>query len=177
MAELTTLARPYARALFNLAKDSDELQQWSQCLLALQCIFKDSAIVKHLSSPRLDVDARVDLLKNLCGAYFNDKTANLVHLLVRYHRLNLLPVIADLYVELLTQEQAQLSVHLRVAQETPQILIDQLSQSLTKKHNKEIKIMLEVDASLLAGAVIRIGDSVIDGSLNGRLRQLAQTLD
>lgn len=176
MAEFTTAARPYAHAAFLHALETDAINQWSGTLETLSRIYLDPAMAMHLSSPQLDNTARVALLSDLLAEQLNQHIGNFLHVLVENKRLSLLPAINDLFVALVAKKQERLSVEISLATETPDSTIKALKEQIGKKFGQAVELSVKIDPELMAGGVIRIGDTVIDGSVRGRLRQLKQSL-
>ncbi|MEM7218361.1 MAG: F0F1 ATP synthase subunit delta [Pseudomonadota bacterium] len=176
MAENATMARPYASAAFDVAKGSQELGRWSRALgfLAAAC---DQASVRELfESPNFDAPVKAQKLIDVVADELDDRTRRFVQVLASNKRLALLPEISTQFEILRAAEEQQIDVHVTSAQAlTPeQELL--LSEALYRKFQRKINMTHDVDAELLGGAVIRAGDTVIDGSLSGRLRKLAETV-
>jgi F-type H+-transporting ATPase subunit delta len=97
MAELTTLARPYAKAVFGFALANQELEAWSKILGVLAAVSQETAVAEVLSSPALTSDQLVDKVAILCGDELNEAGKNFVTVLADNKRLPLLAAIADQY--------------------------------------------------------------------------------
>ena len=184
MAENRTLARPYANALFELARDGATLPAWSAALDALAVALRDPGVVAILERPSLDDATRVALVCDLGTAL--DATAaetlaspqcqNLLRLLADNGRLAVLPDIALLFAELKDREENSIDVGVVSAVELNAATRDTMVAALEKRLNRKVRLQASVDASLIGGAVLRAGDLVIDGSVRSRLHELANTL-
>jgi F-type H+-transporting ATPase subunit delta len=176
MAELTTLARPYAKAVFGFALANQELEAWSKMLGVLAAVSQETAVAEVLSSPALTSDQLVDKVAILCGDELNEAGKNFVTVLADNKRLPLLAAIADQY-EVLKAKQLEMSdVEITSAFEIDSDINDKLAQALTNKLNVKVNIHTQVDKTLIGGAVIRAGDLVIDSSVKARLAKLNEAM-
>ncbi|MEE4298400.1 MAG: F0F1 ATP synthase subunit delta [Pseudomonadales bacterium] len=178
MAELATLARPYARAAFEAAREDgdDGLDRWSRMLALLAAAVEQEAVADAIVSPSRTPEGKAQMIVDLLGDDLSDKGRNLVRLLAENKRLELTPEIAPLYEELKDAFLRTLEVEVVSAREISQADLDALSEKLAARFDKQIALTSRIDPSLLGGAVIRAGDEVIDGSIRGRLDRLADTL-
>ncbi|MCK9502757.1 MAG: F0F1 ATP synthase subunit delta [Porticoccaceae bacterium] len=177
MAELSTLARPYAKAVFEYAQASGNLEQWSAVLAVLSAVVSEATMQKLLGSPELTTQQQAATLSDVCAESLDDKGRNLVQLLAENRRLQLLPFIREQFDALKLQRQQSVDVELISAQPLDQGQQDKLAQALARKLERSINITTSVDESLLGGVLIRAGDTVIDGSIRGRLTKLAEALN
>ena len=190
MAEKQTLARPYAEAVFELAQARNALKPWSEMLALVTAIAADENIQRLASDPRVDRARFRDLFLDVCsdvqgstsvagdrksGATKNldDAGANFVRLLVENRRLNLLPEIVAQYESLKADAEARVEVTVTSAFTLEPEQLKSLSAALKRKLGREVNITAQVDKTLMGGIVIRAGDLVIDGSVRGRLADLA----
>ncbi|MGD9659720.1 MAG: F0F1 ATP synthase subunit delta [Porticoccaceae bacterium] len=177
MAELSTLARPYAKAVFEYAQASGALEQWSSALAVLSAVVSQETMQKLLSSPELTTQQQAATLFDVCAESLDDKSRNLVQLLAENRRLPLLPFIREQFEALKLQRQQSVDVELVSAQPLDQAQQGKLVQALARKLERSVNITTSVDESLLGGVLIRAGDTVIDGSVRGRLTKLAEALN
>lgn len=173
MSELITIARPYAKAVFELAQAQGKLAEWSNLLAGLASSIGQADVAALLEDPRLS-DAQVgDVLVKAYGDQLDQQGQNFVRLLAENDRLDTLVNIAALY-EVERAKAEQLTDVLMVsAQEVTPSQIQALQTKLEAELNGKVRIETQVDESLVGGAVIKYGDRVIDGSVKGRLAQLA----
>ncbi|WP_133491110.1 F0F1 ATP synthase subunit delta [Alcanivorax sp. 24] len=177
MAELTTIARPYAKAAFLYAKEAGVLDKWEQMLTTMAAVAQDATMHAFLDRPQLDDAAKVDAFAQVCGDVLDQSGRNFIAQLARYKRLSLLPLILALFHELLAEQQAFTDVELISAYEMEDADISRLVDALKRRLGGEVKISTSVDPALIGGVLVRAGDTVIDGSVRGRLNRLAEQLN
>jgi len=173
MAEIQTLARPYAEAVFELAKSSDALARWSEMLAFISAVAADENMQRLSNDPRLDRARFLELFLNICGKNVSDEGANFVHLLLENRRLSLMPEIVSQFEALKAEAEARLEATVVSAFPLEADQIKTLGNALKRKFGRDVNLTAQVDKTLLGGVVIRAGDLVIDGSLRGRLAELA----
>jgi len=174
--ETTTIARPYAEAIFGRASESDKLDHWSDMLGLLSALVQDARVAAAISNPKLESSQRIALMQDICGKHLDAEGQNLVRLLVRNGRVGVLPEIAALYEGLKNESQGTLDVQVVSAYEMTQDQEDKLAAALKKRLDRDIRVTSEIDSELIGGVLIRAGDLVIDGSVQGRLQKLATEL-
>jgi F-type H+-transporting ATPase subunit delta len=181
MAELSTLARPYARAAFEVARDNRQLTEWASGLAIVASLIKDATVQQLLSAPQLTAAQKSAALVDLCRDSFATQCqTSLIHfisVLAENKRLALLPFIESLFVELKAQYEKTLDVAVTSAFPLESALQQQLTDALTTKLHRTVTLSVQLDPSLIGGAIIRAGDTVIDASVRGRLAQLAHVVD
>ena len=177
MAETSTIARPYAHAVFKLAKSSGDLAKWSDTLDYAAVVAGDDRVAALFNNPRVTEEQVVKLFLDICGSNIDDKGVSLIRLLAENSRLGLLPEIAAQYSELRATEEDTLQARLITARPVDDAVQKRLAEALGKRTGRKVTLSAETDESLLGGAVIRAGDLVIDGSVRGRLERLAHTLN
>jgi F-type H+-transporting ATPase subunit delta len=177
MAELSTLARPYAKAAFEFARSRGELTNWSAQLATVATVIQDPSVGAVLDDPAKTSQQLASTIGELCGDAVNDEGRNFVAILAENKRLALLPEIRSLFEQYKANQEktVQVQVHsaFALADETQQKLAD----VLTRKLEREVKVDTAVDEALLGGVLIRAGDLVIDGSVRGRLNKLAEAMN
>ena len=176
MAELATIARPYANAVFNLAKQEQTLEPWSRMLGILSATSRHPTVHVLLSDPELPAQAKAFRLADVCGEELDDRAKKLLQALADNDRLDLLTEIRQQFEALKAEEEKSLDVEVVSAYDLDDAQRANLVRSLSEKFEKEISIESRVDRSLIGGAIIRAGDVVIDGSIRGRLNKLAEKL-
>jgi len=189
MAETTPVvrpaaaARPYARAAFEDAQDAQALPLWSELLQAAAAIAADPAMRRLLGpwNPQLRGEQKADLVAGLCRDVRGGMETPVVfvaflRMLAEFHRLHQLPGIAVLFERLRAEAESVLHAQLITATVVTAAQSDSISRALTARFKRSVELDCKTDASLIAGAVIRIGDRVIDGSARGRLDKLAMAL-
>lgn len=176
MQEKITLARPYAVAAFEQARDEGKLQDWSTMLHVLSLVVSDPQMENVLDNPGLSNETLVDIVLDICGKYFSDSGKNFVRLLVETGRLSLAQQMYMLYEQRRMEEEGIAEVEVVSAYPLDPTQQQKIANAMSKRLEKKIEISTRTDASLIGGVVIRAGDSVIDASVRGRLRQLGSTL-
>ena len=176
MAELATIARPYANAVFDLAKNAGSLDAWSRMLAVLASTAEHETVSVLLSSPDLSPVAKAGKLGELCGDEIDDQARKFLFALADHDRLSLVNEITTQFEALRAEELRSLDVMVTAAYELTADQKESLAQALSKKFEKEVALESAVDASLMGGAIIRAGDIVIDGSVKGRLTKLVDAL-
>lgn len=176
MAELATIARPYANALFTLAKQENQLDGWSRMLAVLHTTIADERVGLLLESPDLPAQAKAFRLAEVCGSELDDRGKKFLQALADHDRLTLVGEIREQFEDLRAEEEKSLDVEVISAYEMTEAQSADLVRALNAKFDKEISIETRVDRSLIGGAVVRAGDIVIDGSIRGRLNKLAESL-
>jgi F-type H+-transporting ATPase subunit delta len=172
MSELSTLARPYAEAVFRLARGESDLAGWSRRLATLVAIVSDAQLARLNADPAVAADRVAALVIEVAGADLGERGANFVKVLAENCRLSLLPVIAEQFETLKAGAEGTLEATITSAQELAQPQIDDLVAGLRAKFNRAVTVQVAVDPELIGGAVIAIGDQVIDGSVKGRLQRM-----
>jgi F-type H+-transporting ATPase subunit delta len=177
MAESITLARPYAKASFEVALAAGELSAWSQSLKLLASVATHDTVRKTMLSPALTAAEQASMLIKLCGDELMPKAGNLIRLLAENKRLQLLPEISELFEALKANQEMTVDVELSTAFELNKDVVKKITQALQTRLNREIKLQTRVDKHLIGGAVIRAGDTVIDSSVRGKLTKLAEAMN
>ncbi|MGA0587774.1 F0F1 ATP synthase subunit delta [Dyella sp. KRB-257] len=175
MAQAITLARPYARAAFELAHAAGALNDWSRALAFAAIVAKDPQIAGLANDPRVQ-PSQMAALHLPQGMASDSPFALFLAELAEHRRMALLPEVADLFEEYKREAESQLLVKVTSAMALDAAQIDQLKASLKRRFKREIELETQVDASLLGGVVIDTGSEVIDGSARGRLERLAGAL-
>jgi F-type H+-transporting ATPase subunit delta len=189
MAETTTVvrptaaARPYARAAFEDAQAAQAVPLWSELLGTVATVAADPAMHRLLGpwNPQLRGEQKAELVAGLCrdiqgGAELPDAFISFLRVLAEFHRLHELPGIAVLFERLRAEADRVVHAELISAAVVTDAQRKRVVKALKAKLKRNIVLDCKTDASLIAGAVIRIGDRVIDGSARGRLDKLAMAL-
>jgi len=176
MAETSTLARPYANALFDIAKDERDLERWSRMLANLGAASGHPKVKLLLEAPDVGNEQKAFRLIEICGDELNDRAKKFVQVLARNRRLALLVEISQQFEVLRALEEQNLDVEIVSAYPLSDAESAHLASVLRDKYEKEITLTSRVDPYLLGGAIIRAGDTVIDGSVRGKLDKLGESL-
>lgn len=176
MSDLTTAARPYARAVFELARDTGSFAEWSDRLQLLSAVVLDPQMNAILDAPSLGAVQRAELILKVCGDKVGEPGANLVRLMAENGRLKLMAEVTALYEVLRAKAEGKVEAQVISAQPLTAEQQAAIAASLSKRLGSEVSLSVDVDAELLGGAIIRANDLVIDGSVRGRLNKLASQL-
>ncbi|MBQ45425.1 MAG: F0F1 ATP synthase subunit delta [Porticoccaceae bacterium] len=177
MAELSTLARPYAKAAFEYAMEAGDLQGWSDSLGTVSSVAKQSSVDQLLSSPSSTASEQAAALTGICGESLSSAGKNFICILSENRRLKLLPQIAHQFEIMKANQEKAIEVDVASAQPLDEEQQEKLTEALSKKLERKVNMQVSLDKSLLGGAVIRAGDTVIDGSIRGRLTKLAESFN
>lgn len=176
MAELTTLARPYAKAAFEVAVDGNSLGDWSRGLALVAAVVSEPSVKTALSSPSLTGEKQAGLLVDLLGDEITGPVKNFIAILADNKRLPLMPEIVGLFEILKANQEMRIDVNVISAFPLSGPLQEKLVASLKARLKRDVVLHSETDKSLIGGAVIRAGDLVIDGSVRGKLAKLAESM-
>jgi F-type H+-transporting ATPase subunit delta len=175
MSNALTLARPYARAAFDLARAHQALGAWAGKLAFAAEVAADPRVVALLGDPRVGRDQLVQMFAPE-GEAGDSPFAGFLAVLAANGRLGVLPEIGALYEELKDEAERVLKVGVRSAAPLGEAETARLRDALRRRFGRDIELRQEIDPSVLGGAVIDAGDIVIDGSVSGRLARLEQAL-
>jgi len=177
MAELSTLARPYARAAFEVALQDSALDSWASMLGVSAAVANEESISALLTDPSLSSERVAQSFIDILGDALEAKSQNFIRLLAENKRLVLLPEIAGLFEILKANQEKSIDVEITTAFEVSSEISDRLAAALKDRLQREIRLATSVDKSLIGGAVIRAGDTVIDSSVRGKLNKLAEAMN
>ena len=176
MSNTTTLARPYAKAAFELAGADSATGRWNEMLVLASALVTDETMANLLQSPQLTSQQVVQVLSDTGGEAFDSRFRDFLAVLSENKRFPLLPEITELYQRL--QEEADKLLRVRVvsAFELDEDQATRLKDALARRFEREILLESEVDKSVIGGAVVYADGQVIDGSLKDRLAKLSNSL-
>mgnify|MGYP003520071519 CR=1 FL=1 len=177
MAELSTIARPYARAAFEYARDSKQLPQWDEQLATAAAVVADKGLQAALNDPALTAERQARILTDVCGDTLGAHVGNFIAVLAANKRLSLLPEIHSLFAQYKANQEKSVDVEVISAFDLADAARDKLAEVLGRKLERQVKVRTTTDRNLLGGVLIRAGDLVIDGSVRGRLNKLAAALN
>lgn len=176
MAELVTVARPYAKAAFKFADESKTAAEWSAMLGFSAAVMSDKTMAAALDNPQLTADKKAELFISVCGDKLNAAGKQFIHQLAQNKRLKALPQVSILFEKLLAEQQRKQEVSVTSAYELSAAEKETLKKALANKLGKEVSLQSDIDKTLIGGVVIRAGDLVIDSSVRGKLQQLSHAL-
>ena len=176
MAELTTLARPYAKAAFEYADAANGLAAWSEALSTLAGIVADETVSVALSDPSKTSQQSADLVIDLAGSAITAEIGNFVRLVSENKRLSLLGEISSLFDLMKSNREQILDVKVSSAYLVTGPQEKSLSKALTESLSRNVQLECDVDDSLIGGVVIHAGDTFIDASVKGQLAKLNEAI-
>lgn len=176
MAEFTTIARPYAQAVFKLAHQQQALGAWSDMLGLAAVVAADPDMRKLLDNPRVTPAQLADLFVDVCGERLTEDGRNLVRLLAERRRLVVLPEIFGLFEQLKHDAEGAIKAQLITAFPATDAQKQTIAAALKQRFGRDVQLEYITDPTLMGGAVVRAGDLVIDGSVRGKLARLGTAL-
>jgi F-type H+-transporting ATPase subunit delta len=176
MAEIATVARPYAEATFMAALEANRLAPVGEALEIIAAAARDEQMRSALSNPKVSAQQKKDLFAAVVGERLDSITRNLVAILIDGHRDVLIGSIAEQYDELKREHEKELRVRISSAQALTDEQRAQIVEALERRYGKKIEAEMDVDPELLGGARVQVGDQVINASMRDALAQMAAAL-
>jgi F-type H+-transporting ATPase subunit delta len=176
MADKSTIARPYAKAAFEEARDRKRLGPWSQALRTGAAVVADPRVGSLLDNPRVTPQQLAELLIGIAGTELEEEGRNFVGTLADNARLALLPEISARFDELKSEAEGIIDVMVTSAAPLDEAQRRKLAQALERRLGRQVRMQCAIDPALIGGAVLRAGDWVLDGSLRSRLDGIAYAL-
>lgn len=175
MSELTTVARPYAKAAFDFAVEAKAMDSWLAQLTFAAEVAKDATIKSYISGGA-SVEQAQTLFLSVCAEQVDSQGQNFIKVMAQNERLLVLPQVLEQFIALKADFEQEISVDVTSAVEVTAEQKTTLSAALEKRLARKVKLNCTVDVSIVSGLVIKAGDMVIDGSVKGKLNRLATTL-
>lgn len=176
MAELATIARPYAEAVFRLAKQGNALQAWSDALNLIARIYGDSQMQAVMANPKVSPADMERMMLAICGERIDGVARNLIQLLVHNRRLSVVAEIREQFEQLKLEDEGKLDAKISSAFPMEDTQRDQVVNMLSARFKRKIDATVTVDPDLIGGVKVEVGDKVWDASVRGRLQSMAATL-
>ncbi len=180
MAENIAIARPYARAAFDLARDAGQLDAWSDALSAAAAVVSDAQVAALIGAPATDAGKLVELIAGIAAqaapGVAAAKVTNLLRLLAENGRLRALPEIAAAFEALKAETENRVEVTLTAASPVDDATQAKIIEALKKRFGRDVSLTFALDESLIGGARLHADDLVIDGSVRAGLHKLASAL-
>ena len=176
MAEITTIARPYGEAVFKLALETHSVARWSETLQWLAAVASDRDMAALVGNPRVSREQLEDVIFSVCGDRLDEEARQLIRLLIENHRVAVLPAIRHQFEALRHQQEGELDALIVTAFELSAEELGNLVQDLERRFAKKIRPEVMLDAALIGGVKVTVGDVVIDGSVRARIDQMAIAL-
>ncbi len=176
MAENITIARPYAEAVFRLARETNTLDQWSQELSLLAQIVADQRVAQCISNPNVTRAQLEELVLGVCGEHLGAAGRNFVQVLVQYARLARMPEIRTLFEQFKLEHEGVLEANIQSAFAMDDAQKRQLVAALEVKYQRKVRAEISVDKQLIGGVKIMVGDQVLDATVRGSLESMSAAL-
>lgn len=176
MAESVTIARPYAEAVFRLARESKALAAWSDRLKLLAAIAQDAEMTRVIGSPKLSAGQVAQLFVSLSGEAGNQDLVNFINLLAENERLGVLTQIQETYEQLKSAEEGVKDAFVSSAFPLDDAQLKNLMSQLEVHFGAKLQPRVEVDPSLIGGIRVAVGDQMLDASVRGKLEAMASAL-
>ena len=176
MAERATIARPYAKAAFAVAREGGTLDQWSRWLSTAREVVLSEEFQKLERSPGVSTGQLEELIAGICGADLDAQGKAFLALLTENGRLDFLPEIATRFKELEAEDRNIAEVEIVSATTLDDRQKERLAAALRARLRRDVRLTCSVDPALIGGAIVRSGDMLIDGSLRGKLERLETEL-
>lgn len=176
MAEALTIARPYAEAVFKLARANNTLPAWADMLQLAATIAADERIRSLVDNPKVSAKRLGELLLSICGDKLSNEGRNFILLLVENGRVEILPQVSELFEQLKAQHEGVLEAKITSAFAMNDTQLKDLVANLEVKFKRKIEATVNVNPELIGGVKVEIGDEVLDASVRGKLEAMAVAL-
>lgn len=177
MTDLSKLARPYAKAVFEFAQQQGALNQWSSTLQTLSHYISQPEMIAFLKNPRYSDAEHVQLCLDVGGSLLDEAGKNFIRIVAKNNRLDTLPCIAEQFETYRASAEKVQHVLVKSAIPLDEKTKEKLRQRLAEKYASRIELQNEVDSHLLGGLVVTVGDQVSDSSLQGQLARLRDAIN
>jgi F-type H+-transporting ATPase subunit delta len=176
MAEIATIARPYAEAVFRLAKQTNSFENWSGMLKFAVAVVKDKAMQSYLRNPKLTSDQIGGLVVSVCGERLSTAARNFIKVLAENDRLTALPEIGDMFEKRRAEEEGVIDAKICSAFPLTDAQLHDLVGAVETRFKRKINPIVSTDPELIGGVRVIIGDEVIEASVRGKLQAMAFAL-
>jgi F-type H+-transporting ATPase subunit delta len=170
------VARPYAKAIFDIAVENNTLQQWSEVLAGLATTAQETVFINFIINPRVTAKQRENLLVGIVEQCLGNAGKNFIQILANNQRLDIFPELAVTYEQMRTEYENITPIKAIAAYPLTAEQQTKLELALQKRLQKKVALQYTVDQKLLGGMMLYIGDTIIDGSLRNKLDRLKQDL-
>lgn len=175
MADLITIARPYAKAAFEFATEHNQVEEW-QSMLTFTAEVSQDARIEDLLISDMKPDSIADLFIAISKEVLNEYGRNFIKVMAENKRLSILPEVLKLFVQYRLEKESEVDVDVISASVLTEEQLDKISVAVEKRLSRKVKLNCHIDQSIISGFIIRAGDMVIDSSIRGRLNRLSDAL-
>ena len=176
MADITTIARPYAEAAFRLAREKSAFDQWSGMLKLLDTVVQDERVARCIGDPKVNGEQLENLILGICGEQLDGAGRNFVQILVHNDRLTVVPSIREQFEQLRLAHEGVLEAEIHSAFAIDAAQIDEIVKKLAAKYQRKVRAEVSVDPQLIGGVKIVVGDKVFDATVRGKLDAMSAAL-
>lgn len=176
MAEARTIARPYAEAVFRLARSNGKLPAWSAMLQLATAMAVDESMRAIIGNPKVPAKRLGELLLEVGSDKFDEEGRNFILLLAENGRIEILPEVSELFDQLKTQYEGVLEAKIISAFPVSDEQLKKLVADLESRFKRKIEATVSIDPELIGGVKVEIGDEVLDASVRGKLEAMAIAL-
>ena len=176
MTNYANIARPYALAAFEFARDKQQLSGWKAFLASAALVARDPQAAKMLENPEVQSSNQYELFQSVLAAVMDENQNNFLRLLAQKRRLPALPNMSEEFNAYYAALEKTSNVRVITAVDMQEEFKQKLARALSKRIQREVVLHCEVDPNILGGAIIHMGDNVIDGSVSGKLNRLRESL-
>ncbi|UYM18402.1 F0F1 ATP synthase subunit delta [Endozoicomonas euniceicola] len=174
--ELTTCARPYAKAAFQLARELGQLDEWSRMLTLCASVSRHEAVDRMLNDPSTNGDMKAEAFIQLCEGSLTVEVENYIRILTNKKRISLLPHIDALFEQMKSQDQSYQDVIVTSAFPLTESQEEKIAKKVKQRLGQSVRMQIQIDSELVGGVIVKAGDLVIDGSVRARLSKLADAM-
>jgi len=168
--------RRYAQAVFQIALEHDNVEEWINDLSVLVDVQGDSGFISLMNSPEITIEDKEKIIKGILGGVTGEFAVNLMYILASRGQITDLPHIAESYQELVDDERGIERVAIVSAVQLPKRETDEIATTLEKIVKRKLDVTTKIDESIIGGFIAYLGDRLIDGSVKSQLRDLRRTL-
>ena len=176
MADMRHIARPYANAVFQFAKEYQVISEWTDILKKLADISTNEHVVKLVKDSQVDRTIIVEIFQSILGEVSSKYTHNFLLCIAEHNRFLVLSDIYNIYDNTRLKDEGVIEISISSSSKLSKSIVCELEESLVNRFESQVDIQCNVDESLIGGALIKLGDHVIDGSIRGTLERLRHTL-
>lgn len=173
-SKFSNIARPYAVAAFEHARDKKQLPEWKAFFESAAYMAQNTSVMRVLANPETQPQKLFELFRDVLASQINAEQTNFLHLLANNDRLNVLPEISELFNAYYAALEKMSNVRVTTAVDIEDEFRKKLIQALTKRMKHEVTLEWDVDPAIIGGAILRMGDRVIDGSIREQLAKILE---
>ena len=177
MIELTPLARPYAKAVFASALDTESIDEIKEELKTMALVSSTTEVKSLIEDPTLSNNEILNSLKILLEGTISKTSQSLLNVLAENNRFNLLEAIFEIYKEIVAKHKEQKSVEVFVATEPSSDTKETIKTRLVSTHGEGTNVEFKIDPHIMGGLSIKVGDETLDLSIKGKVKKLVNQLN